>query len=160
MPSFPLGTSQNPYRFIDAAIISLLSRHPLACRQAQPFQYTPCQNTSHTTRSANVSRAVGPRKRLISTPASLCFLWPISASFESTISQSRVYSRSFSQVLDGSVASIFTQHLPLSRAATISLLVPTTDDYSGMTSIYRFGLTRRCATIQKPSEQSDFTLVN
>src|ERR1700727_2475441 len=114
MLSFPLGTSQNPYRFIDAAIISLLSRHPLACRQAQPFQYTPCQNTSHNTHSANVSRVVGRRKLLISPPASLCFLWPNSASFEATISQSRVYSRSFSLVLDGSVALIFTQHLPSS----------------------------------------------
>src|SRR3954454_17407483 len=100
MPSSPLGPSQNPCRFIDVAIISLLFRHPLACRQAQPFQYTPCQNTSHNTHSASVSRAVGLRKQLIYTPASLCFLWPISASFESTPSQSRVCSRSFSQVLD------------------------------------------------------------
>src|SRR5271170_6667926 len=160
MPSFPLGMSQNLYRFIDAVIISLLSRHPLACQRAQPFPYTPCQNTSHSTHSANVSRVAGLRKLLISTPANLCFSWPISASFESTIFQSRVCSRSFSRVLDGSVASIFTLHLPSSLAATISLLAPTTDDYCGMTLIYLFDLTRRCATIRKLSEQSNSTLVN
>src|SRR5271156_3689051 len=120
MPSFPLGMSQNLYRFIDTVIISLLSRHPLACQRAQPFPYTPCQNTSHSTHSANVSRVVDLRKLLISTPANLYFSWPISASFEYTIFQSRVCSRSFSQALDGSVASIFTLHLPSSLAATIS----------------------------------------